>query len=788
MEKWPDDKDAAIENLKRGNDFFTKAKERKRARDKDGYEFYLSMALQSYGTALCLYPKSALLHFNVGLTFNQLGDREIAAAYIVRSIQLSPWSEKWTDPEVLYCEFGLCYAYRKKRAEARMIWKEGLAKYPEFAALWDSLSVTYLEEENFTECAYYTSIVMKLGTIQADQVKNTKARYAMAMQRLTPDEKRELEQRLAGVDAMLADMKKKSDAARKAGTQYLTKEFEEFVTNFAMAAGAKQQLYADLWGPAETKRPRKRTVRPVDEGTKNPEESIRVFEAVSPSVVTIRNLEGSATGIVLDTSGLILTNAHVVSTPLPVEVHLEGGTVVRSITVVGIHPRYDLALIRIDAAAKGIALKAVVLASKPAKPGQRVYAIGSPDVDGMVLTKTVSGGILGAVGRPVKRLPYYQFSAQINDGNAGGPLCNRDGRVIGLVVFRFDEVEGIGLAIPLHEFTADVFIPISEREKDAELAEEYLQECGRYNARRKTVTGDNQEGRLLLRRSMMCAKTAMFLAPNDPVQYFNVGMMWEDAGRPEVAVAYFLKSIEISPWTSSQYPYHRLGMCLVNQKKYEEAGWAWMEAGAKYPDQHLAWVNLGGNWMERGDAYQAAWYCVFALAVGQKRMSVPQRGATQNRIRNLIRELKPEEKEKLNVEVRTIPSLVGEMRKTAKKAEKEKRPFLTAEFREFIRTYSASLGGGPDGGDSATAVGTPVKMRPFTEDELWGKPKAGFGSTGGDPAAKQWITRKLGMARTYHSNRMNSKAIGVLKEIIKKYPDEPATAEVRKLLQEWGGR
>lgn len=163
-----------------------------------------------------------------------------------------------------------------------------------------------------------------------------------------------------------------------------------------------------------------------------------------PADGTIRGL---GSGVILDASGYILTNNHVV----------EGATVLRvrlyddrefSAEVVGTDPKTDLAVIRVEAS--GL-VPAVTATSEAVRVGQWVMAAGSP----FGLTESVSAGIVSAVGRGGMGITDYgdfiQTDAAINQGNSGGPLIDLRGRVIGIntaIASQTGGSNGVGFAIP----------------------------------------------------------------------------------------------------------------------------------------------------------------------------------------------------------------------------------------------------------------------------------------------------------------------------------------------------
>ncbi len=183
---------------------------------------------------------------------------------------------------------------------------------------------------------------------------------------------------------------------------------------------------------------------PVD-NTKNPPAAKgsdqAVAQAVLPSVVKINvsgpQGSGSGSGIILSSTGEILTNNHVVALAGQggqLSVNFNDGTAKRA-TVLGTDPLTDLAVIKAQNVS-GLR-PATIDTSGDVAVGQQVLAIGSP----FGLQSTVTSGIVSALNRPVSvgesqgtstTYPAIQTDAAINPGNSGGPLVNMAGEVIGI--------------------------------------------------------------------------------------------------------------------------------------------------------------------------------------------------------------------------------------------------------------------------------------------------------------------------------------------------------------------
>jgi serine protease Do len=154
-------------------------------------------------------------------------------------------------------------------------------------------------------------------------------------------------------------------------------------------------------------------------------------------------------GVIVDSSGYILTNAHVLnqSEPGSVTVQLGDGRTIERVTIVGSDPTTDLAVLKIDV---GSLTAAGWGNSDALEVGEPVLAVGSP----YGLTETVTAGIISAKNRKlgienVKYEHFLQTDAAVNPGSSGGPLVNMKGEIVGIntaILGRSNQ--GIGFTIP----------------------------------------------------------------------------------------------------------------------------------------------------------------------------------------------------------------------------------------------------------------------------------------------------------------------------------------------------
>jgi len=166
-------------------------------------------------------------------------------------------------------------------------------------------------------------------------------------------------------------------------------------------------------------------------------------------------LSGVGSGVVVTSSGLILTNYHVIEGARALTVTSAAGRDL-SATVVITDVEHDLAVIRTE---DGGLPAAVLGDSAELKVGQTVLAIGSPLGE---YTETVTRGIVSALdrsitvgddqsGRTSSLSGLIQTDAAINPGNSGGPLIDEQGRVVGINTAVSRSAEGIGFAIPIND-------------------------------------------------------------------------------------------------------------------------------------------------------------------------------------------------------------------------------------------------------------------------------------------------------------------------------------------------
>ena len=195
--------------------------------------------------------------------------------------------------------------------------------------------------------------------------------------------------------------------------------------------------------------------------TPSPPAAVAVYEQVRHSVVQVSaRVPGSTgvfsgSGVVLDTSGRILTSLHIVQGASEITLTFsDGSTSPAQVTTA--RPEHDIAVLQ---ALRPPALLAPATLGDPRRVqvGDLAIVVGNP----MGLTRSLSTGSISGLGRSFQGVGrtqvlegLIQFDAAVNPGNSGGPLLNRNGDVIGIVTGLAnpagrDVFSGIGFAVPI---------------------------------------------------------------------------------------------------------------------------------------------------------------------------------------------------------------------------------------------------------------------------------------------------------------------------------------------------
>jgi len=190
------------------------------------------------------------------------------------------------------------------------------------------------------------------------------------------------------------------------------------------------------------------TAKKRDVVSKTPMKIAEIARRVSKATVLIRTLrqdnsQVSGSGFIVDPSGTIVTNAHVVDSGIQVGVRLHDGETYDVIGVRAIDWKRDIAVIQIP----GFKLPTVTLGdSDSVRPGEEIVVIGNALG---ILEDTITTGVISGV-RTIHGRKLFQMDAAVSPGNSGGPVVDRRGEVIGITVLKLTKGESLNFAIPVN--------------------------------------------------------------------------------------------------------------------------------------------------------------------------------------------------------------------------------------------------------------------------------------------------------------------------------------------------
>lgn len=490
-----------------------------------------------------------------------------------------------------------------------------------------------------------------------------------------------------------------------------------------------------------------------------------IFDKVGVSVVALKNDRGYGSGLVLDEQGTILTNAHVIVSPLPFRVEAlvrdkdrTNSVVFSKCVLLGVHPTRDLALVRVDPSEHDGKLVPIPIAKEKVSTGEIIFALGYPSTHGGH-TKICTSGEVTGLDRFVDMPGYFEFSAEVHPGNSGGPIVDRSGRAVGVVTRGKFQGEPTAWAIPLHDFRPDQFIPLERRPKDPAKASKilrYAEEMLRLTKKGMKLTAYLSEELFLL---------ALVEDISNPDIYFKIGLLQRHDEDYATAAAYLMRSIQIQPWNDAKdLVYHELGVCLYQMRRPGDAMTVWNEALAKYPGESAkVWDALAIAYFESARFLDAACASRASLRAYGERAGKMNEIYDKSRLRLDAKDLA-----KLAEFEKSIESQFQESRKTADRARQEGKPYLTGSCETLVKTFEgvqkeasgfkfSSLGSGPN---APKPIDIPDKdLTPL------------------------FVRSRIAVAAEHLQDGRIKLATEVLEDIIKSYPKEPDTETARDLLK-----
>ena len=176
-----------------------------------------------------------------------------------------------------------------------------------------------------------------------------------------------------------------------------------------------------------------------------PLSTAEIARRVTASVVTIRTTTGHGSGVIVDHSGVVITNVHVIRGETDIEVTLSNGDTYDHVDVIAFDQRRDLVALKIRAFN---VTPAAFGDSDNLEPGERVVVVGTPlDPE---LDSTVTEGVISAIRDTGSGFRMLQTSAPISPGNSGGGMFDVYGQLIGIVTALLPDGQNLNFAVPVN--------------------------------------------------------------------------------------------------------------------------------------------------------------------------------------------------------------------------------------------------------------------------------------------------------------------------------------------------
>lgn len=192
------------------------------------------------------------------------------------------------------------------------------------------------------------------------------------------------------------------------------------------------------------------------------EDTISLADSVTPAIVGITSSDSAGesvgSGVCIARGGYVLTNAHVITNPNYIYLHLSNGGSGRA-RLVWQDESQDIAILKTDLTLPYLSLADI----DDVRVGEDVVAVGTPLT--LSLKHTFTKGIVSALNRTIKvsnlsgesyMQNLIQHDASLNPGNSGGPLINARGEVLGINTLKISGGEGIGFAIPVKSIASAI--------------------------------------------------------------------------------------------------------------------------------------------------------------------------------------------------------------------------------------------------------------------------------------------------------------------------------------------
>jgi len=324
-------------------------------------------------------------------------------------------------------------------------------------------------------------------------------------------------------------------------------------------------------------------------GKKDPQD---IFKDISPAIVyistkTTAGEESSGSGYIVDSSGVVVTNFHVVNAAKEINVKLKDGKIYPVDSIIYYNVNKDICILKI----KAQNLPLVSLGdSNTSRVGEKVYVIGSP----LGLEYTFSDGMVSAI-RDLIGLKWLQITAPVSNGNSGGPVINAQGQVIGMVTFENKEGQNLNFALAINEVKP--FISTSPKMTAKEFAESQTHADYYFYEGSKALLQKDYD------QAISDYTKAIEINPTFAEVYYGLGVAYCNQGNLSQAISDYTKAIEINPNLAEAYDSR--GDAYHNQGNLSQAISDYTKAIEINPNFAGAYFGRGNSYYKQGNLSQA---------------------------------------------------------------------------------------------------------------------------------------------------------------------------------------
>lgn len=298
----------------------------------------------------------------------------------------------------------------------------------------------------------------------------------------------------------------------------------------------------------------------------NPE---RVFDRVSPSVVSVATDEAVASGFVIKPEGVIMTRLSLIDSPTPIRVTAEVSDrgkretrTFKKIEILKVHPDYDVAMIRVLDAGTA-RFKPVSRSTRKLVEDDDIFIVGiAPLSDPEKLDRSIEDGQVNELDQKIDQNSYVQVSAAVTPWSLGSAMCDSSGRVVGLIVGGINlavdnqrtpdlKQVDIGFAAPISTLTDRQLVPLDKRPKNEHLSKVYQSRGTAWYQLAGRLGSDDRP--IALQFALASLRYARSLNPDNMDVLREIGKVWIELEKPELAVAYLQPVAEKKPLDSNNW-------------------------------------------------------------------------------------------------------------------------------------------------------------------------------------------------------------------------------------------